>query len=129
VQLNVAKKIIVPVKKLYFMKHNVRSAVQVGEDLFLVGFGNSRTQRMAETKAKPRYALLYPSSKLKSVLELKSPDKNTGSYCTSLVKATEFSQINFPYIFARQPFGIDIINLRAATVKTLLQSNDIKNSR
>ena len=84
---------------------------------------------MAETKAEPRYALLYPISKLKSVLELKSADKNTGSYCTSLVKATEFSLINFPYIFARQPFGIDIINLRAATVKTLLQSNDIKNSR
>ena len=91
VQLNVVKKIIVPVKKLYFMQHNVRSAVQVGEHLFLVGFGNSRTQRMAETKAKPRYALFYPSSKLKRVLELKSPDNNTGSYCTSLVKATEFS--------------------------------------
>jgi len=49
VQLNVAKNIIVPVKKLYFLEHNIRSVVQAGENLFVVGFGNSKTKREADS--------------------------------------------------------------------------------
>jgi hypothetical protein len=66
------KQKMIPMKQIYFARQNVRSTIQIGQDLFMIGFAHSRTERFTDRTLKPRYAIFYPSGKTKSVLEVKS---------------------------------------------------------
>ena len=44
-QVTEEKQKLVALKTLYFTKHNVTAVSQIGPDLFVLGFGHSRTER------------------------------------------------------------------------------------
>lgn len=46
-----------------------------------------------------------------------------------MIKAHGFSQVQFPYVFARQPYGIDLINISDATARTFVQARELTNGR